>query len=80
MAADVGINGNFKLREFDHMTDCFNKTYMIDGIRGFYRGFFTSVGGIALYRGAYFGMFDTGKVIFFPDARKANVFLMWIFA
>jgi len=33
-----------------------------------------------MYRAAYFGMFDTGKVLFWEDHRKANIFAMWAFA
>ena len=33
-----------------------------------------------MYRASYFGMFDTGKVVLFPDAKKANIFYMWAFA
>ena len=32
------------------------------------------------YRASYFGMFDTGKAIMFPDAKNANVLMMWAFA
>ena len=29
---------------------------------------------------AYFGIFDTGKAVLFPDPKKANIFTMWLFA
>ena len=45
-----------------------------------YKGFGISVVGIIAYRASYFGMFDTGKVLLFEDARKANFFTMWGFA
>jgi len=51
-----------------------------DGAAGLYRGFGISVAGIIAYRASYFGMFDTGKAFFFPDAKNANVFKMWAFA
>ncbi len=47
---------------------------------GLYRGFIISVIGIIFYRASYFGMFDTGKVLLFADAKKANFFAMWGFA
>ena len=47
---------------------------------GLYRGFGISVIGIIVYRAAYFGMFDTGKVMLFPDIKKASFFSMWAFA
>merc|ERR1739844_206717 len=39
-----------------------------------------AVVGIVAYRASYFGMFDTGKAMLFPDAEKASVFSMWAFA
>jgi solute carrier family 25 (adenine nucleotide translocator) protein 4/5/6/31 len=47
---------------------------------GLYRGFLISVIGIIAYRASYFGMFDTGKAILFPNPKQANIFAMWGFA
>lgn len=77
LAADVGSG---KDREFTGLVDCLMKTAKKDGPAGLYRGFGISVVGIIAYRASYFGMFDTGKPILFPDAKKANVFAMWMFA
>lgn len=77
LAADVGSGGD---REFNGLVDCLKKIFTKDGPQGLYRGFGISVVGIIAYRAAYFGMFDTGKMMFFPDAKKANVFAMWAFA
>ena len=78
LAADVGKgDGN---REFTGLVDCLKKILDKDGPYGLYRGFGISVVGIIFYRAAYFGMFDTGKVFLFPDAKKANIFYMWFFA
>jgi solute carrier family 25 (adenine nucleotide translocator) protein 4/5/6/31 len=77
LAADVGSGGD---REFTGLVDCLKKIFVKDGPQGLYRGFGISVVGIIAYRAAYFGMFDTGKMMFFPDAKKANVFAMWAFA
>ena len=78
LAADVGKgDGN---REFNGLVDCLTKILKKDGPYGLYRGFGISVVGIIFYRAAYFGMFDTGKVFLFPDAKKANIFAMWMFA
>ena len=43
------------------MVDVYKKTYASDGIRGLYRGFVISCIGIVIYRGLYFGIFDTVK-------------------
>lgn len=48
-------------RQFVGLRDVFNKTYQSDGIRGLYRGFNTSVVGIIVYRGLYFGLYDSLK-------------------
>jgi len=77
LAADVGSGG---AREFNGLVDCLLKIAKSDGAAGLYRGFGISVVGIIAYRASYFGMFDTGKAILFPDAKKANIFAMWGFA
>ena len=33
------------------------------GIQGLFRGFGTSIVGVVVYRGLYFGCFDTGKAL-----------------
>jgi solute carrier family 25 (adenine nucleotide translocator) protein 4/5/6/31 len=83
LAADVGKagKGGVKVeREFTGLVDCLQKILKSDGAYGLYRGFGISVVGIIIYRAAYFGMFDTGKVFLFPDMKKANIFAMWAFA
>lgn len=77
LAADVGSGGE---REFNGLVDCIMKIFKKDGPQGLYRGFGISVIGIVAYRASYFGMFDTGKAILFPDAKKASVFAMWAYA
>jgi len=77
LAADVGSGGD---REFTGLVNCLQKIFAKEGPQGLYRGFGISVVGIIAYRAAYFGMFDTGKMMFFPDAKNANIFAMWAFA
>jgi solute carrier family 25 (mitochondrial adenine nucleotide translocator), member 4/5/6/31 len=77
LAADVGSGKN---REYTGLVNCLQKTAASDGAAGLYRGFGISVVGIIGYRASYFGMFDTGKVILFPDSKKVNVLAMWGFA
>ncbi len=43
------------------MKDCLTKTYKSDGIVGVYRGLVVSIPSIFIYRGLYFGIYDTGK-------------------
>jgi solute carrier family 25 (adenine nucleotide translocator) protein 4/5/6/31 len=77
LAADVGSGGE---REFNGLVDCIMKIFKKDGPMGLYRGFGISVVGIVAYRASYFGMFDTGKAMLFPDAKKASVIAMWAYA
>ena len=77
LAADVGSGGE---REFTGLVNCLQKVASKDGVGALYNGFGISVVGIIAYRASYFGMFDTGKVVLFEDAKKANIFAMWAFA
>lgn len=54
-------------RQFNGMADVYKKTIASDGIAGLYRGFVISCVGIVIYRGAYFGMYDTLKPILIGD-------------
>ena len=77
LAVDVGSGGG---RQFTGLVDCLQKVFKSDGLFGLYRGFSISVMGIIVYRGAYFGLFDTGNAIIFTDTKNANFFAMWAFA
>jgi len=46
-------------RQFNGLLDVYKKTLASDGIAGLYRGFMVSCVGIVVYRGLYFGMFDS---------------------
>merc|ERR1712107_584316 len=48
-------------RQFNGLIDVYVKTLKSDGIQGILRGFTISAVGIFIYRGMYFGMFDTLK-------------------
>jgi len=54
-------------RQFNGMLDVYKKTFASDGIAGLYRGFVISCVGIIVYRGCYFGFYDTLKPIFIGD-------------
>lgn len=68
-------------RQFNGLIDVYSKTLSTDGIRGLYRGFGVSIVGITLYRGMYFGIYDTMKPIVlvgpFQDNFFASFFLGW---
>ncbi|PSC67868.1 ADP,ATP carrier [Micractinium conductrix] len=77
LAADVGSG---KGREFTGLIDCLSKTVKRTGAMGLYQGFGVSVQGIIVYRGAYFGLYDTAKGVLFRDERSANFFAKWAVA
>uniref|UniRef100_A0A0D3CL39 ADP/ATP translocase n=1 Tax=Brassica oleracea var. oleracea TaxID=109376 RepID=A0A0D3CL39_BRAOL len=59
-AKECSVSGK---RHIKGMVDVYRKTLSSDGVKGFYRGFGVSILGITLYRGMYFGMYDTIKPI-----------------
>jgi len=58
LAADVSADS---AREFNGLADCIMKTAKNGGVMSLYQGFGVSVQGIIMYRGAYFGLYDTAK-------------------
>merc|ERR1711953_39852 len=50
-------------RQFNGLIDVYAKTLKSDGIQGLYRGFTISCVGIFIYRGMYFGLYDSLKPI-----------------
>ncbi|MFQ6666932.1 hypothetical protein Gotur_033126 [Gossypium turneri] len=50
-------------RQFNGLVDVYKKTLKSDGIAGLYRGFNISCVGIIVYRGLYFGMYDSLKPV-----------------
>lgn len=54
-------------RQFNGIIDVYSKTLKSDGIGGLYRGFVVSCVGIMVYRGCYFGFYDTLKPIVLGD-------------
>merc|ERR1712230_328755 len=54
-------------RQFNGLVDVYRKTLATDGVAGLYRGFVISCVGIIIYRGCYFGFYDTLKPILLGD-------------
>lgn len=50
-------------RQFNGLLDVYRKTIASDGVAGLYRGFNISCVGIIVYRGLYFGMYDSLKPV-----------------
>ena len=60
-------------RQFNGMFDVYRKIIASDGIAGLYRGFVISAVGIFIYRGFYFGLYDTAQTVM-PSNLKGNFF------
>eukprot|EP00932_Pfiesteria_piscicida_P009146 SRR837773.19812.p4 GENE.SRR837773.19812~~SRR837773.19812.p4 ORF type:complete len:202 (+),score=83.59 SRR837773.19812:287-892(+) len=77
LGADVGTGDK---RQYTGLVDCLKKTVASDGVAGLYRGFGVSLGGIIVYRAAFFGGFDTAKGALFEDPKKAPIWASWMVA
>jgi len=67
-------------KQFNGLIDCYKKTLATDGIVGLYRGFVISCVGIVVYRGLYFGMYDSFKPLLPSNVRDSlavNFALGW---
>jgi len=73
LAADIGKEGQ---REFTGLVDCLSKVAKNAGVMALYNGFGVSVQGIVVYRGAYFGLYDTTKTAI----EAQNIFVRWFIA
>ena len=59
-------------RQFNGMIDVYKKTLKSDGIAGLYRGFLPSVVGIVVYRGLYFGLYDSLKPLLLTGSLETS--------
>jgi solute carrier family 25 (adenine nucleotide translocator) protein 4/5/6/31 len=57
-------------RQFNGLIDVYKKTIATDGFAGLYRGFAISCVGIIVYRGLYFGLYDSVKPLLPKDMRS----------
>jgi len=60
-------------RQFNGLIDVYRKTLKTDGIAGLYRGFNISCVGIIVYRGLYFGMYDSLKPVVLTGSLEDNL-------
>lgn len=69
-------------RQFNGLVDVYKKTLATDGIAGLYRGFNISCVGIIVYRGLYFGLYDSLKPVLLTgklqDSFFASFALGWL--
>nr|CAB3449249.1 unnamed protein product [Digitaria exilis] len=74
MLATDAIESRGNKRQFRGLLDVYRKTLATDGISGLYRGFSVSIVGITLYRGLYFGFYDTMKPLVLVGPLEGNFF------
>jgi len=67
MANDTKSSKKGGERQYNGLIDVYKKTLATDGIVGLYRGFVISCVGIVVYRGCYFGFYDTLKPMLLGD-------------
>merc|ERR1712025_882201 len=67
-------------RQYNGLIDVYKKTLASDGIGGLYRGFVISAVGIFVYRGMYFGLYDSLKPLMLgtESGFLANFLLGWV--
>jgi solute carrier family 25 (adenine nucleotide translocator) protein 4/5/6/31 len=63
-------------RQFNGLLDVYRKTLASDGIGGLYRGFVISCVGIFIYRGCYFGFFDSFKPLLGDNPSGFSTFAL----
>ena len=63
-------------RKYNGLIDVYRKTLATDGFVGLYRGFVISCVGIIIYRGCYFGFYDTLKPIILGE--NAGILLSFL--
>ena len=72
LANDAKSAGKGGSRQFNGLVDVYRKTLASDGVAGLYRGFGPSVLGIVVYRGLYFGMYDSIKPVLLTGSLEGN--------
>jgi solute carrier family 25 (adenine nucleotide translocator) protein 4/5/6/31 len=75
LANDLKSSKKGGQRQYSGMVDVYRQTIASDGIGGLYRGFVCSCVGIFVYRGFYFGLYDSLKPMLLSD----NTAFIWSF-
>lgn len=67
LKGDIAAEKMGGTRQFTNMQDAWKKTMATEGVGGMYKGFLASSVGIIIYRGLFFGLYDTVKPLMFGD-------------
>ena len=65
-------------RQFNGLVDVYRKTLQSDGVAGLYRGFNISCVGIIVYRGLYFGMYDSLKPVLLTGKMQVSLLVVLV--
>ncbi|KAG8386862.1 hypothetical protein BUALT_Bualt03G0193100 [Buddleja alternifolia] len=74
LANDAKVAKKGGERQFNGLIDVYKKTIKSDGLVGLYRGFSISCVGIIVYRGLYFGMYDSLKPVVLTGSLQVYCF------
>ena len=81
LATDIKLTGKGQQpRQFSGLIDVYRKTLRSDGFTGLYRGFGVACVGITVYRGCYFGFYDTLKPLLLGEGAGVTLFYCLGFA
>ncbi|KAK9357331.1 mitochondrial carrier domain-containing protein [Lipomyces starkeyi] len=78
LANDIKSSAKGGERQFNGLIDVYKKTLASDGLAGLYRGFGPSVVGIVVYRGLYFGLYDSLKPVLLVGSLEGNFFASFL--
>jgi len=73
LANDLKSSKKGGARQYTGMIDVYKQTLKSDGIQGLYRGFVVSAVGIVIYRGLYFGLYDSLKPVVLTGDLKNSM-------
>ncbi|KAI3676935.1 hypothetical protein L1987_86551 [Smallanthus sonchifolius] len=74
LSSDIKATKTGGEKQFNGLIDVYKKTIASDGVVGLYRGFNISCVGIIVYRGLYFGMYDSLKPILLIGSLQDSFF------
>ncbi|RWS21227.1 ADP:ATP carrier protein-like protein, partial [Leptotrombidium deliense] len=75
---DKHVAGTYA-REFNGLTDCMIKTFKKNAFVGLYRGFLLGLQEAAVFRAAYFGLYDSMKHLYCNGKSCVNIPILWKF-
>ena len=76
LGVDIGKGSN---KQYNGIVDCFGKIYIQNGIKGLYQGLGVSMTSIFVYRGLYFGLYDSGKTLI-PSLNQDSILQKYLLA